>query len=127
MTVERFNPDDYKRGDSVTVTDGDTVTTIWYDDNGDADPDVFGDGGAYSIIDYPTDIGMDTVDMGLLSGYESPRDVAEELLSDKLWVVANDAVDCATTADLAYWLSSAYGKDLSLIVMAVRELAKMSD
>lgn len=127
MRVERFYPDEYKRGDSVTVTDGDTITTILYDDNGDADPDVFGDGGAYSIIDYPTDIGALPNDFGLLSGYESPKDVADDLLSDKLWVVANDACDCATTADLAYWLSSAYDKDLSLIVMAVRELAKMSD
>lgn len=126
MRVERFHPDEYKREDDVTVTDGYTITTIHYT-WGDADPDTFGDGGAYSIIDYPTDIGALPNDFGLLSGYESPKDVADDLLGDKLWVVVNDACDCATTADLAYWLSAQYEIDLSNVVAAVRELAKMDD
>ena len=126
MNLKRFNPDEYKRGDSVTVTDGETVTTINYA-WGDADPDVFGDGGAYSIIDYPADIGATPFDMGVMSGYEKPGDVADELLSKRLWVVTNHACDCSTTADLAYWLAASYEIDLSNVVAAVRELAKMDD
>lgn len=108
--MERFEPKKYKRGDSVTVYDGDTFTTILYYWDA-ADPDVFGDGGAYSITDYTPGADPDVCDLGVLSGYETPADVARDLLSDDLWLIVESANDCVSVPDLFHWLQREHGID----------------
>lgn len=115
-----FDPAKYKRGDNVTVSDGEFVTTIYYYEDA-ADPDVFGDGGAYSIIDYEGDLLSDPIDNGVLSGYETPGDIAREMLSDRLWVVVDDACDCHTTAELVAWLLNDWGVDLTTALRQIRD------
>lgn len=114
----------YKRGDSVTVynpTDRLITTILFYEDVADdEDWDVFGDGGAYSIIHYDVDLAKDTFDEGVLSGYETPQDVIDELCGDVVKIV-DDAWDCGTTAELCYRMMNDRGIDLSVEIKKIEK------
>lgn len=110
-----YDRDAMNRGDDLVITDGDRIMTVHYYDS-DADPDVFGDGGAYSIYIHDLNDGT-THDEGLLSGYETPREVVDEYLGgdpmgQSMYVVLSDvACDCGTLDELREWLDD-YGVDL---------------
>ena len=123
MTMARFDPSKYERGDDVTVYDYDnqSVMSICFYRDSEPDPDVFGDGGAYSIIEYPLDLGNDVFDHGVLSGYETPGDVVDELLGKNIYTVVDDAFDNETVAKMCVWLFEEHDIDISKFVMDLRE------
>ena len=116
----RFDTSKYERGDDVTVYDSDnrSVMTILYYYDSEPDPDTFGDGGAYSIIEYPLDVSEGPFDHGVLSGYETPGDVVDDLCGKNVYKVVDDAADNDTGAALCAWLASEHGMDLSKYVNA---------
>jgi len=108
-----YDRNSMKRGDDLVITNGEDVATIHYYD-GDADPDVFGDGGAYSIYIHDLNGGK-TFDEGLLSGYETPREVVDEYFGgdpagQSMYVVlSNVACDCDSLDELREWLEDYEG------------------
>lgn len=125
--MKRFDPKGFDRGDSVTLydrTNDEFATVLYYYDGAEGDDycediDVFGDGGAYSIITYDVNDGH-AFDMGVLSGYETPGNVADEELGDDLWLVVDDANDCTDLDDLLLFLRREHGIDGKRLLEEVR-------